>query len=482
MKLSRWALLAVAPVAFAACGQFSSAMTSHTDVVAKAAGKELKVEDAAALLAANPQIPEDPQMVRILADLWVDYTLLATAVAEDPTLAALDIDRFTAEEREQLTLMRFLDQAVVTDTAFSEAQIEERWTSEGPGVEVRARHILLRTSPELTPAQRDSVRRQAAEIAQQAQGGGDFAALARQHSQDGTRDQGGDLGFFGRGRMVAPFEEAAFALRPGQVSDVVESPFGYHVIKVEERRQQPLGENREAFRAELIQETRGRALQAFLDSMKTAGQVQVQPNAADLVREIAGQSRISLRGRQAERALVAYRGGAFTAGELGAFLENRPPQMREMMKGAEDEQINQFLEEQALREYLLGEAQRRDFGLTQAAMDSIRTDARQAIQELVQASGFSAANLPRGPQGNAAIESAVRELMRAAVTGERQVPQLGPLATALRASYGSDINASAFGRVVERMRTVRATQPQQPLPAMPMPQGGAGEPEGQPGN
>ena len=68
-------------------GASGEAMTAHTDVVARAAGKELRVEEAPQMLAANPQVPADPQVVRALADLWVDYTLLATAVAEDTSLA-----------------------------------------------------------------------------------------------------------------------------------------------------------------------------------------------------------------------------------------------------------------------------------------------------------------------------------------------------------------------------------------------------------
>lgn len=102
--------------------------------------------------------------------------------------------------------------------------------------EVRARHILIKFAPDAKEDEKAKARQRVEELLAKVKAGEDFAALATQSSQDeGSAAKGGDLGFFKRGQMVAPFEQAAFALEPGGVSDVVESPFGFHIIKVEEK-------------------------------------------------------------------------------------------------------------------------------------------------------------------------------------------------------------------------------------------------------
>ena len=99
--------------------------------------------------------------------------------------------------------------------------------------QVRASHILLKTAGK----KEDEVKAKAAQILKDVKAGGDFAALAKKYSEDeGSAKQGGDLDFFGKGRMDPAFEEAAFGLKPGEISDVVKSQYGFHIIKVTDKK------------------------------------------------------------------------------------------------------------------------------------------------------------------------------------------------------------------------------------------------------
>src|SRR5688572_27749425 len=99
--------------------------------------------------------------------------------------------------------------------------------------QIRASHILL----SIEGKDEAAVRAQAEQVLKEAKSGADFAALAKKYSQDETNaQQGGDLDYFGRGRMVPAFETAAFALKPGEISDLVKTEFGYHIIKLVDRK------------------------------------------------------------------------------------------------------------------------------------------------------------------------------------------------------------------------------------------------------
>jgi peptidyl-prolyl cis-trans isomerase C len=102
--------------------------------------------------------------------------------------------------------------------------------------QVRARHILIKVDPKADSKEKAEAHKKIEDIQHKLQKGEDFEALAKEFSQCPSAANGGDLGSFGRGQMVKPFEEAAFALKPGEVSDIVETRFGYHLIEVMDKK------------------------------------------------------------------------------------------------------------------------------------------------------------------------------------------------------------------------------------------------------
>jgi peptidyl-prolyl cis-trans isomerase C len=101
--------------------------------------------------------------------------------------------------------------------------------------QVRASHILIKVDPGADEAKKAEARTKIESLQAKLKNGEDFGALAKEYSEGPSAPKGGDLGFFGRGQMVKPFEETAFTMKPGQVSGIVETRFGYHLIMVTER-------------------------------------------------------------------------------------------------------------------------------------------------------------------------------------------------------------------------------------------------------
>jgi len=146
------------------------------------------------------------------------------------------------------------------------------------GESVRASHILVVVPAQAPDAQRAALKARAETALKAAKSGGDFAQLARQYSNDASAQRGGDLGFFPRGQMVPAFEAAAFTLGVGQVSDLVETQFGYHIIKVTEKRPArlvPFVEAARQIEQFLEQEQRQQKGKALVDGIKAKGNIQI---------------------------------------------------------------------------------------------------------------------------------------------------------------------------------------------------------------
>jgi foldase protein PrsA len=170
--------------------------------------------------------------------------------------------------REQLLVKAAVDQQInVTDAQIND-YIKANKLSLGQTAQVHAAHILVKTK-----ALADTIEAQLKK-------GADFAALAQQYSQDtGSKVKGGDLGTFGPGQMVPAFQAAAFKLKPGQISDPVQTPFGWHIIKVIESK--PL--TKQMVIDQVKQQQESQQMTPFLQTLRTSAKIEIDdPRFSDL--------------------------------------------------------------------------------------------------------------------------------------------------------------------------------------------------------
>lgn len=143
--------------------------------------------------------------------------------------------------------------------------------------QVEASHILVKVEPEATADAKAEAKKKAEDLLKKVKEGGDFEALAKEHSDCPSAAEGGKLGSFGRGQMVKEFEEAAFAMKKGEVSGIVETQFGYHIIKVTDKKEagkMTFDEVKERLVAYLKNQKQQEFMQEYLEKMKAGAKIE----------------------------------------------------------------------------------------------------------------------------------------------------------------------------------------------------------------
>jgi len=455
----------------AACDSFGQAVSSHTDVLARAAGHELTVDDAAALIAPHSAVPARRDVVEAIANLWVDYTLLATASSRDSTLSSIDFTPLLAPFRDQSVVWKLREKVISVDSTITDEELRQMYEDQQVGLEVRARHILLTVPADATPSVRDSIHNLAEELRKRAVAGEDFATLAQQYSQDGSAKQGGDLSYFGRGQMMAPFEEAAFALQPGEISDVVETPVGLHIIKVEDRRQPPLDSIIDSFREDAIGQRTRSAEEQYIKGLTDSLGINVQDGAAENAREIARTPGTALRGRAGSRSLVRYKGGSLTAADFLDVVRTWDPPVRGKLVAAPADQIRQVLEGITRNKVLVAEARRQGLDFKQEETDSLRDVMRMQLRTAAAGAGLLSIQPQDGENMQKAIDRKVTSLLTGILSDQQNAFPLGALSYSLRSQFGGEVYDRSFDTVVARVESQRPARmaPNNGLPPMPPP-------------
>jgi peptidyl-prolyl cis-trans isomerase C len=239
-------------------------LVTYTALVHEARARKIEVTPAEAKQVSDAKIAELRQQIP-------DPKAFNKALAE----RNMTLERLRADIRNDIAVNKMMAAEMVNTPAVTDAEVREFYDknpNEFSGL--RASHILIRPTGSDADAKKNA-RAQAEDVVKQAKAGADFGELARKYSADGSAQQGGDLGFFTRSRMVPEFSKAAFALKPGEISDVVETQFGYHVIKSVERKDVPFEEASEKIRGFLASKHRDERQQAFVADVKKKSKIEV---------------------------------------------------------------------------------------------------------------------------------------------------------------------------------------------------------------
>jgi len=194
----------------------------------------------------------------------------------------MTLDKLKADTRIDISINKMVEAEVSTQPPPTDAQVREFYDKNPDKFKqdeaVRASHILFRVEETADAATKKKAMDEAQSVLKQARSGADFAELAKKHSADGSAQQGGDLNFFTRGQMVPPFDQAAFAMKPGEISDIVTTQFGYHIIKVSERRPAstvPFEQVSGRIKEFLTEQQKQQKADAFIQSLKQKAKIEV---------------------------------------------------------------------------------------------------------------------------------------------------------------------------------------------------------------
>ena len=451
-----------------ACDGFKEAMTAHVDVAARAGSQELSVTRLAELLGAS-KIPLRRDVVQTVADMWVNYQLLARAAAHNDSLNQAEvIDEAMWPAMTNTRIKKFYDIVAKswasTDTAGNAAAYAS-------GKLLAARHILFNAPPGESPAA-DSALRKAQSVRAQLTSA-NFADMATKYNQPQAAGPGGDLGVFPKEQMVAEFGNALAALKPGEISQPVRSQFGYHII-----RRSTYDEVKDQFAAMNNQGAQRTGESLYVAKLNETAKVVVKPNAPAVVKAIAASPDAY---RDDKTVIATSIMGDFTAARAAKWITAfpNPQQLRQQIQQAPDSAMPDFVKAVVRNDLLLRQADSAKITLDTNEVNEIR----RAFVGMV-ANTWSGLNISPNRLADSAKTVAERERLAAArvndymerllTKDEQFVPIQPTLESALHAKYDYKVNAAGVDRALERAQRIRAVADstkaaQQPPSAVPLP-------------
>jgi hypothetical protein len=461
---------ALAALVITACSGLKDAFSAHSGIVARAASSELTSTQLADYLG-NSRAPINKDVARTIANLWIDYRLLAQASVDG----------------DSLNDPKMIDEAMWPMIANLKArkwyeQLSKNWGTENPaqaqadyasGTALSAQHILLITQ-NLSDADKVSVKKRAEALRAQVNAG-NFAALAGANSQDpGSAKNGGSLGVFPKGAMVPEFEKALLALKPGDISGIVTTQYGYHIIR------RPTYDE---VKTQLLQASKGASLQkaesTYLAGIEKTGDIELKSGAVGTMHAVGTNPE---QYEDDNTVLATSKAGKFTAARLVGWAKTFPPQARifEQLKSAPDTILTSFLRNLVKNELVIRQADSAKVGPDSTQLADMRRSFAGAVQsaetQLAIAPSLLADSAKTKDARYALATKRIDNYFARLVNDQAPFVQLpSPVMSVLKKKYSWSINDAGLDRAVEQAQKIRSgPQPStQPPPASAVPLGNA---------
>jgi hypothetical protein len=447
MKSYRLSVLAA--VAFAvACGA-----ASNPDVAATAGNQQLPTARLAEILGES-QAPLEKDVARSIAELWVNYQLVAIAAAKGDSLTDPKVMQDALwSNLDNIRVKKFYDEVSKGWESQVPGSDEDRYNS---GEAFAARHILIKTEQGATPEQIAAAKAKAEGILKQATPA-NFASLAARSDEPGAKERGGDLGLFGKGMMVPEFEQCVTALKPGAIStEPCQTSFGFHVIY-----RSPFADVADKFAPIAKQRNVAIAESTYLAKLESDNEVKVQTNATVKAKAIAKNTLGYMKDND---AMATFKGGKLSAARFAEWLSAYPPssQIRPQLVQAPDTLVEKFVKQIVRNELVLRQADSAKATVDTAEMSNLFLNFKNAVSQTWTALGVEPAKLAdsaKAAGGDKEKIAAAKVEAFFAKLVKNEVPFVDvpyPVARAVQKKYSFAINEAGLDKVIEQAKAVRS--------------------------
>lgn len=451
--MKSYLVTAFAVAAFAvACGA-----SDNPDVAATVGDQQLSVTRLAEILGES-QAPLEKDVAREIAELWVNYQLVGLSGANNDSLnKPAELDYAMWSNLDNIRVKKLYDEVSKGWDTLASGTDEARYLS---GEALAARHILVKVDEGATPEQKAAARKKADDIRAQATPQ-NFVQLATTRSDDAVAAQrGGDLGIWMPGQMVAEFDKAVKEIKPGEISPVIETSFGFHIIY-----RTPFAEIADQFSAGAKQRNVAIAESTYLARVENAHNIKMGSNVAVKARAIA---RNPLGHANDGDKLATYKGGELKASEFADWISAYPrtSQIRPRIIAADtpDSMIVQFVRQIVRNELVLRLADSAKTQVDSSEKSNLYLAFANNLSQTWTALGVdpsrladSASKTP-GADKKVIAGARIEEYFDKMVKNEAQFVDVSyPVARGLQKKYAFRVNDAGLDKVVEAAKAVRAT-------------------------